>query len=249
MRRHGDLDANPFQPAAACGIDNCERPSRGWGMCKSHYEQERRKLSGPPPSSLADCSVPGCVRFAHARTWCPAHYARWRKYGHPESGARYRPPGEPAPACLRCGDEVYARGLCMTCYLKRWRTLNPEDPTRRKVISRRSLLKQYGLMPEDYEQMLAAQEGRCAICPATMPGRGNPSWNVDHDHETGAVRGLLCHNCNMALGMLGDSVDVAKALLSYLLAHSAAGEVVRLWLVVPWPHYGLCAFQAWPQDL
>jgi hypothetical protein len=56
--------------------------------------------------------------------------------------------------------------------------------------------KQLGVSDADYERMLAAQDGHCAICPSTPKTR---RLHVDHDHRTGAVRGLLCHRCNRAL--------------------------------------------------
>lgn len=56
--------------------------------------------------------------------------------------------------------------------------------------------KQLGVSDDDYHRMLAAQGGGCAICGATPKTR---RLDVDHDHLTGKVRGLLCHRCNRAL--------------------------------------------------
>lgn len=53
-----------------------------------------------------------------------------------------------------------------------------------------------GVSDERYEELLAAQGGHCALCPSTPKTR---RLNVDHDHATGAVRGLLCHRCNRYL--------------------------------------------------
>jgi Recombination endonuclease VII len=64
--------------------------------------------------------------------------------------------------------------------------------TRRRPTRR----KQLGLSLADYDTLLAAQEGHCALCPATPKSR---RLHVDHDHRTGLVRGLLCHRCNRAL--------------------------------------------------
>lgn len=55
---------------------------------------------------------------------------------------------------------------------------------------------QLGVTDDDYARMLAAQDGHCALCPATPKTR---RFSVDHDHATGRVRGLLCHRCNRAL--------------------------------------------------
>jgi hypothetical protein len=68
----------------------------------------------------------------------------------------------------------------------------------------------YGLTPESYRQMVEAQHGRCAICGDK--GR----LFVDHDHETGSVRGLLCSNCNTALGMFEDDLARIERAIKYL---------------------------------
>lgn len=77
---------------------------------------------------------------------------------------------------------------------------------------------QYGISLEDYNRLLSEQNGGCAIC-GTPPG-GNVKQkrlHIDHDHETGEVRGLLCQHCNQALGFLNDDVDRLMAAAVYLL--------------------------------
>jgi Recombination endonuclease VII len=206
-----------------CSIEGCKRPVRSLGMCKSHYEMARRRRSTQP-----HCTVDGCEKPQFAAKWCSAHYSRVRRYG--DLDANHDPRQEPVCTVDECDASTYrsGRGLCKKHYLAWYREAHPNQtpPDARRIISRRHILKQYGLTLDDYDLMVIEQGGRCAVCRAGTPGRGKPNWNVDHDHETGAVRGLLCHNCNMALGMLGDNVDVAKALVGYLLAHSAAEEVV-----------------------
>jgi hypothetical protein len=56
--------------------------------------------------------------------------------------------------------------------------------------------KQLGVTPEEYDRLLAKQDGHCALCPAVPKTR---RLDTDHDHKTGQVRGLLCHRCNRAL--------------------------------------------------
>lgn len=77
------------------------------------------------------------------------------------------------------------------------------------------LTTKYGITPENYEAKLAAQAGACAIC-SDGPGKGRRYFCVDHNHETGEVRGLLCHKCNAALGLLGDSAPIVARALDYL---------------------------------
>jgi len=77
-------------------------------------------------------------------------------------------------------------------------------------------LRRYGLTVENYERMLAAQDGRCAICKTAIPTASG--WCVDHDHARGphAVRGVLCSLCNTGIGSLKDSPDAAFAAAEYL---------------------------------
>lgn len=74
----------------------------------------------------------------------------------------------------------------------------------------------YGIDLKTYGQMYDAQGGACAICRAVHPvGK----LCVDHNHETGAVRGLLCRQCNSAIGFMNDDPAVVSAAASYLTQH------------------------------
>jgi len=76
------------------------------------------------------------------------------------------------------------------------------------------VLKRYGLTPPDYAAMLKQQSGRCAICEE--PERANRRLSVDHCHANGQVRGLLCRDCNVGIGALGDDPDVLRRAAEYL---------------------------------
>lgn len=96
--------------------------------------------------------------------------------------------------------------------------------TERGLTNRRRLqiMAAYGLTPADYDRMLAEQNGVCAICKqpeTTVDPRSKRPYvrlPVDHDHATGRVRGLLCHRCNRAIGLLKDDIDLLKAAAAYL---------------------------------
>lgn len=64
--------------------------------------------------------------------------------------------------------------------------------------------------------MAVDQDGRCAICSTTEPGHGHVVFVVDHCHQTGKVRGLLCRNCNAAIGLLGDDPKVLRVAAVYI---------------------------------
>jgi hypothetical protein len=76
------------------------------------------------------------------------------------------------------------------------------------------LKRKYGITVADYEGMLAAQGGGCAICGAPEPN--GQSLHVDHCHDTGAVRGLLCFTCNAGLGLFDHDGERLARAASYL---------------------------------
>ena len=88
------------------------------------------------------------------------------------------------------------------------------------------LRRLYNLTPEDYDKMLAHQKGCCAICQKPP---SNKRLHVDHCHRSGLIRGLLCWNCNRALGILRDKQELFFAAFCYLFeppAKHALGKKV-----------------------
>jgi len=75
--------------------------------------------------------------------------------------------------------------------------------------------KFYGISLRDYEVMLAAQSGVCAIC-GKSPEENKKKLAVDHDHTTGAVRGLLCSMCNLLVGKSKDNQEILQKTIEYL---------------------------------
>lgn len=91
-----------------------------------------------------------------------------------------------------------------------------KNPEAYKKYRKKSWLKNiYGISIEEYEAMKADQLGVCAIC-GKQETASNRELAVDHDHSTGAVRGLLCTNCNLGLGNLQDDPDIVRRALEYL---------------------------------
>ena len=79
------------------------------------------------------------------------------------------------------------------------------------------LMRKYGITLEQYDAMLDEQENKCAICFVSFKGvRDACSSVVDHDHQTGKVRGILCNSCNRGLGLMDDNIEVLKNAVAYL---------------------------------
>ncbi len=87
----------------------------------------------------------------------------------------------------------------------------------RETDRRHHLKKNFGLTVEQYEQMERRQHGMCAICATRNPGQ---RLAVDHCHDTGAVRGLLCLRCNVGIGMLNDDPKLLAEAILYLEAYA-----------------------------
>ena len=108
----------------------------------------------------------------------------------------------------------YRTRVCSTCQTSRARDRRESD---REAVARRSFLKNlriaYGMTEEDYLALLAAQDGACAVCRSEF---GDQAPHVDHDHETGVVRGLLCFTCNTAIGKMRDDPALLRAAAAYL---------------------------------
>jgi hypothetical protein len=81
-----------------------------------------------------------------------------------------------------------------------------------------TLKKNFGITLEDYDRMYAEQKGSCAIC-GRYQSQLSKFLGVDHNHETNAVRGLLCRACNAAIGLLQDKVKMLESAAKYLRKH------------------------------
>ena len=93
-----------------------------------------------------------------------------------------------------------------------WRKNNPEKV---KLHRRQTKLrKKYGINNHDYDALLAEQQGLCAICSEPPPGRYMLA--VDHCHDSGKIRSLLCVKCNAGLGQFNHSIKRLKQAIDYL---------------------------------
>lgn len=95
-----------------------------------------------------------------------------------------------------------------------WKRYHDRHPEARDKAQKKYRLAKYGLTLGQYEALYLAQDGRCSICDMRCD-----VLHVDHNHETGRVRELLCPPCNMAIGLLGENSDTILRAAWYLEAH------------------------------
>lgn len=112
----------------------------------------------------------------------------------------------------------YREAKCEPCRYKK-RMSDPERKTaaraavHRRMIARRNAEAE--ITEEEYQQRLQEQNGLCALCSGPQT-HGGGRLCIDHDHATGAVRGLLCHHCNKALGYFRDDIQALQRAIMYL---------------------------------
>lgn len=148
-------------------------------------------------------------------------------------------PGPENKICKRCQKELPISEFPLTNYYRKDGTRTPnancypcrnelrvsyanENLEQRRYSNRRATLSKYGLSVEGYNELLESQNGVCAICqqPETFSIRGTVcELAVDHDHQTGKVRGLLCQHCNTAIGKFKEDPTLIRAAIDYLTLH------------------------------
>jgi hypothetical protein len=104
---------------------------------------------------------------------------------------------------------------------RRWRERNLEVVREKSRIAH--IKRKFGLSAEEYDRMLQEQNGVCAICG--MKCKTGFNLAVDHNHDTGKIRGLLCKNCNTALGLLKENPENMLKAIEYLRQHSESDRV------------------------
>ena len=156
--------------------------------------------------------------------------------------------------CTRCGETKFLDGFhrdksnkdglytyCKVCACAKAAAWRDADPVRHSESQRRSrqknprvyrnkiLRRTFGITLEEYEAIEQAQGGVCAICrnPETEIHPQSKKLRhlaVDHDHDTGQIRGLLCNSCNRALGLMRDNEQIVLSAYLYLTKAKPPGE-------------------------
>ena len=110
--------------------------------------------------------------------------------------------------------KFYTYCYCKICAVESTKKWQKKNPDRTKIIKNRSRIKvTYGITEEQYREQIDRQKNKCAIC-------GNKeSYTklvIDHNHVTGKVRKLLCHNCNKVLGLIKENKKTLRQMINYL---------------------------------
>lgn len=128
--------------------------------------------------------------------------------------------------CKKCNqpkdaEDYYSnnKSTCKECLKAKVREYKRNNPGyHRKSM----LMKTYGLTLQDYDRMLKEQEYKCAVCGSEDSGDEH-SFRVDHNHNTGVVRGLLCNPCNLTLGNAKESAERLRSCAEYLEKRGSYG--------------------------
>jgi hypothetical protein len=103
-------------------------------------------------------------------------------------------------------------------YNAKWLSANPDKKTtfkaRQKVWNAAFRYIKYGTTKDFIDALFAQQGAVCAICTTDIPGK--KGWQIDHDHKTGKIRGVLCLKCNVGLGNLRDDPRILRVAALYL---------------------------------
>lgn len=220
------------------------------GYCKPCYDRLRRRGTAQPANmkNYGPCEHPGCTRKSFAKHLCSKHYQQAQHpLKNPWKRIRSTHPGAFPPAWVSFAAFIADVGDMPgpNYQLRRirrslpWSAANCEWREPIRINGKTGLgsnaaayqrawnyLRKFGLREGDIDRMKSEQDGACPICTRPLerldPDTGKPvRICVDHDHITGAVRGLLCDPCNKGLGHFDDRVDDLRRGIAYLGSHAS----------------------------
>lgn len=158
-------------------------------------------------------------------TQAPTGFRTCRVCAEAKPKERFQPEGRQCRDCRNAKQRAYWNALPLEVrrerqkkldYQKRYAERHPERLILRRRVAHYK--RKFGISLEQYNEMLNAQNGVCAICRNTCDAGLNLA--VDHCHDCGQVRALLCKNCNTALGLLKENTDIMQAAIQYVRNHS-----------------------------
>lgn len=209
MRAYGQANADKFRERNRAWRENNREAYRTY-MREYYHKQKVAEWEDDAMPKRGDFQVvDGRKRCRACEAWKPVEDFYKQVRPNRASGFGYHPMCDP---CRKEHQNNY------------YRSRKNAEPEYAQVASRRRTLSKYGLTPEEYAELLKAQDGRCAICrrkPGNTQGVDRHNLVVDHDHAAGTTRALLCDFCNRGLGIFRDDPDLLMAAAAYLLEYSA----------------------------
>lgn len=172
---------------------------RSEGYWKDYYAEHREQRIA---ESVAYQQANREQRRAYAREWAANNREHIREYRAATADKRNARRRE------RYASDVEHREQKRR-ETREWQRANPE-----KRLAQR--LKRYGITPEQYHALLDSQGGGCAICGQAIGDERGGRLHVDHCHDEGHVRGILCGNCNLGIGKFADDPDRLERAALYL---------------------------------
>jgi hypothetical protein len=172
------------------------------------------------------CTIEGCNKKVFGKGLCSKHYTRQRRHGSTdkpltksqkllrEGKAFCCSCKETKPLDNFCKDSQTPHGFsrrCKNCNSDKGRDRYRNNKDKYREYARK---KKFGMERHEYETILSKQDGCCAVC-GHVPKDGEV-LSVDHCHETGDIRGLLCSNCNLGIGHFKDNIDLLGLAIKYL---------------------------------
>lgn len=117
----------------------------------------------------------------------------------------------------------YISSNCCVCILKQRKIYNQtESGKQTKFVA--GLRRRYGITFEEFTRVWSEQQGKCFVCRQDLVLGVKNGYAIDHDHQTGQVRGILCTGCNLSIGHAGDNSNRLRALAAYLDYHETSNK-------------------------
>lgn len=187
-----------------CNAEGCDRRHNAKGYCSVHYKRVRRTGSIDLQFVQRYCKIETCGDKYFGLDYCRLHYYSFHRYGDPLVRKIYQ-------KCAIEGCDAHGSKFTF-CKKHVWAN----------VTKNAYLKRTYGITIDDYNKLYEEQNERCAIChrksEEVKSGKGR-TLAVDHCHDTGQIRGLLCNDCNRTIGFLGETFDNAGKFIDYLEKH------------------------------
>lgn len=201
-----DAAFTPRMSRQVCCSDSCRR-ERHLRIARDHAKRKYVPASPLPDKPCALCGVP-FTPYRASSLYC-GDICKSQAQNERKRAVRH---GDGRRDCVKCGatgsvERKPGVAVCDAC------KVDPRDPDKMRAKSQRRRLRRYGLTPEQYDEIWRRQGSMC-VCGVTEPGP--KGWCIDHCHDTGKVRGILCNGCNITLGHAQDDPHRLRVLAHYL---------------------------------